>query len=339
MRNYKDVKVEQAALHVVAPKGRKLRLSETSLELDGGVADFLGGHVLGGLVDNRAKAAKFVVFGEDRVSGLCGHLLASAEQFVDRSGRLAQLLYSASEGDERVSDGSFIVMRCRSGEELFIAMLKLDPSNQYRTIEDIDKKGRPSNRLELETDILPSVRERLLKAAFVRSVRAANYDMLLLDNQRPGEVVSRFFIQDFLGAETAFDDKTRTVALYKALVDVQNHVAGGLEPTERERLDVYIRGQVAGNSVNVDELLTGLPIKDDVRELFRQKVESELPDRGFDIDTVTAVALLKSRKFVGDNGLKVTVPQEFFQDMVSLDQPGADGYWTITIRTRRWDEA
>lgn len=338
MRNYTDIRVQRGALHVVAPKGGRLRPTETALDLGDGVGEFLAGHVVGGLADSKAKAAKFIVVGQGRTSELCGRILSSGTQFVERTGQLAQLLYTASEGDERVSDGSFVVLRCRSAEEHFVAMLKLDPSNQYRTVEDEDEQGRRRNRMELETGILPSVRERVLKAAFVRSVGGDEYDMLVLDRQRPGEVVSRFFIQDFLGAEPALDARTRTTTLYKALTNVKNEVAPEMEPVERERLEVYIKGQVAGDHVNIDELVAGLPVEDEVRERFDERIKAALPDREFEVDRDTAVNLLKSRRFTGDNGLRVSVPDQFFRDMVDPQPPGDDGFWTITIRTRHWRE-
>jgi nucleoid-associated protein YejK len=338
MRNYTDVRVLRGALHVVSPKVGRLRLTATPLDLGNGVAAFLVGHVSSGLADDKAKAAGFIVIGDDRASGLCRRLLESGSHFVERSGQLAQLLYTASEGDERVSDGSFLVLRCQSAEEPFVAMLKLDPSNEYRTVEDLDDQGRLRNRLELEQGILPSVRERLLKAAFVRSVGAEDYDMLLVDRQRPGEVVSRFFIQDFLGAEPALDPKTRTTTLYRTLTTIKNEVAPQLEPVELERLEVYINGQVAGDHVNIPELIDGLPVDEQVRQRFNERITDALPDRDFEVDSETALNLLKNRRFAGDNGLRVSIPAQFFRDMVDAQPPGDDGHWTITIHTREWRE-
>ncbi len=339
MRNYSDVQVQRGAIHVVAPKDGRLRLSEATLDLGDGVDEFLAGHVERGLSDRKATAAKFIVFGDDRVSGLCSQILASEARFVQRSGRIAKLLYGATQGDERVSDGTFAVLLCASANEPFLAMLKLDPSNQYRTVEDDDERGRARNRFELEPGILPSVRERILKAAFVRSVGGAEFDMLLVDRQRPGEVVSRFFIQDFLGAEPAFDAKDRTTAVYRALTNVKNEIAHELEPVVLERLDRYIKGQVAGDHLNVDEMIAGLPVAQPIKEKFDEQISAALPDRDFDIDSATAVSLLKQRRFTGDNGMRVNVPAEFFDDMVAAEPPGPDGRWTITIRTRQWRES
>jgi hypothetical protein len=338
VRNYADIRVNRGALHVVAPKDGHLRLTETPLDLGDGVGEFLAEHVQGGLSDRKATAARFIVMGQDRVSGVCDRILASGAQFVQRSGRLAQLLYAASEGDERVSDGTFAVLRCQSADDPFLAMLKLDPSNQYRTVEDQDEKGRNRNRLELEQGILPGVRERLQKAAFVRSVGNEEFDMLLVDRQRPGEVVSRFFIQDFLGAEPAFDAKERTTAIYKVLTNVKNEVAPGLRPVELERLDRYIKGQVAGDHLNVDEMVGGLPVEEPIRQMFDEQIRAVLTDRDFDIDNATAVNLLKQKRFAGSNGLRVSVPTEFAADMIAAEPPGADGRWTVTIRTREWRE-
>ena len=344
VRNYADIHVELAAMQVVYPRQKRLRVTQTALELDDEVRKFLEDHVRGGLADPTAIAANFVVVGDERASGTFGKILTRTEGFVDHSGRLARLLYEASEHDERVSDGTVALLRCLSATTPFVALLKLDPSDRFRTVEDTDPDGRERNRLELDKGLLPGANERLQKAVFVRSVAGQDYDMLLVDRQRPGEVISKFFIQDFLGAEATLDDTKRTETLYRVLTDTKNAISSKLSAGELSRLDSYITGQFAGGHVNVTDLVQNLPrvtsmSAEEVSEAFAERINNVLPDQDFDIDDLTAKRLLKRKRFTGDNGLLVSLPANFFEDMVTPNPPTEpDGYWTVTIRTRRWSE-
>ena len=344
MRSYGDIHVELAAMQVVYPRQRRLRLTQAPLDLDDEVRRFLEDHVRAGLRDPSAIAANFVVLGDERASGTFDKMLHGTADFVDQSGRLARLLYEASEHDDRVSDGTVALLRCLSTTTSFVALLKLDPSDRFRTVEDTDADGRERNRLELDKGLLPGANERLQKAVFVRSVDGPGYDMLLVDRQRPGEVISRFFIQDFLGAEATLDDTKRTEALYRALTDTKNDISSKLTAGELSRLDSYIAGQLAGGHVDVTDLVQNLPrvtsmSPEEIGLAFSERINNVLPDQDFDIDDLTAKRLLRRKRFTGDNGLLVSLPASFFEDMVTPDPPTEpDGYWTVTIRTRRWTE-
>jgi hypothetical protein len=218
------------------------------------------------------------------------------------------------------------------------ALLKLDPNDAFRAEEATDAKGRPVVRLVQQHDILPTPRERLQKAAFVRGT-GHEYDALVVDHQRRGEVVSEFFLDGFLGLEHVYDAKERTTLLYKTLHRTFNDAKDELTDSQYARLDQYLQGQVVGGRVSIDTIVDNLPAPAPVRERFAEALASALPDRKFDTDAGTAEQLLKRRRFRGDNGLAVTVPAEFFGDMVTVRPPtDPGGEFTITIRTREWTE-
>lgn len=336
MRNYDDITIEQGALHIVNPRQGHLGLTEAELDLGDGVSEFLTAHVERGLADPQASAASFIVAGADRASGIAERILGPGREFVAHTADLARLLYAASENDERVKDGTLAVLRCNVAEGPFLSILKLDPSSAYRPVEKTDAQGKKVVGLVLEPEILPGVRERLQKAAFIRTTEGDGYHMLLVDRQRPGETISRFFVQDFLGAESVYDAASRTRELYKSLTNAKNDVAPGLEADELARLEQYLDGQVVGERVNVDDLLAGLPTSDEVREQFRERVDHAMPDREFDLDPEIARGFVKTKRFAGDNHLRLIVPSDFYDDMIETQPPGDHSHWTIVIRTREW---
>ncbi len=210
---------------MVAPKRGVLHKSIAEIVLDAPVRDFLIAHVTQGLADGQALAGRFKVVGVDRTEGICRSVISSGTDFVSRSAALAQLLYDASSKpdgtDSRVSDGTLVVARCAATDGShtnvsFVALLKLDPDDAFLADDGTDAKGRPVVKLVTQPNVLPTPRERIQKAAFVRAT-GSEYDALAVDRQRPGEVVSLSFLDGFLGLEHVYDAKERTSRLYKTL--------------------------------------------------------------------------------------------------------------------------
>lgn len=221
-------------------------LSERDLPPDEQVFGFLAGHVDGGLHDAQAKAVRFVVLGEDRVSGLSDRLLASDDSIVEASQKLARHLQQVTKDDKRISDGALAVLLCaatRSEETLsFVALLKLYPSNAFRPVEERDTDGKVLVRLELESDILPSQRERLQKGAFVEApTPMQECRVLALDRQTAAEP-AQFFISKYLGAEYVLDAQTRTERLHRSLLTARNAVAPELSAGQLVALERVIAG-------------------------------------------------------------------------------------------------
>lgn len=344
MRHLTDIKIHQAAVHVVAPRRGELLRSSTQIELDEGVQSFLSAHVKKGLVDGNAIAANFRVTGTDRAEGVCRSIIKSAKSFVPRSGALAKMLFDASRSagqvDARVSDGTLVVARCSASNAgattRFVALLKLDPSDAYRA-EESEVDGRPVIRLVVQPNTLPSPRERLQKGAFIQAV-GSDFDALAVDHQRRGTVVSDFFLDGFLGLEAASDDVERTRNFYRTMQRTFDDTKHQLSTTEYTTLDTFLRGAISGGSVDVDAITEALPAPPAVKEEFTAVLDS-LPDRHFDTDEATVVALLQRRTFRGDHGLRVSARSPHFDDMVDVRTPadGSDDY-IITIRTKEWSE-
>ena len=347
MRRYADIAVKRAAVHVVAPKRGVLHQSTAELQLDAPVKEFLAAHIAQGLGDSKALAGRFKVVGDARAEGICHRVVASGTDFVGRSASLAKLLYDASSNtsgtDARVSDGTLVVAKCSAtdGEVQnvpFVALLKLDPNDAFRADDSTDSNGRPVVKLVAQPNILPTPRERLQKAAFVRAA-GHEYDALAVDHQRRGGVVSEFFLDGFLGLEHVFDAKDRTTRLYKSLHRTFDDVKAELSSDEHARLDQYINGQVVAGKVNVDTIVEGLPAPQAMKDRFAAALNADLPDKEFDTDQETAEQLVKRRRFRGDNGLLLTVSSSFYGDMVQTTPPTqAGGDWLITIRTKEWTE-
>lgn len=242
--------------------------------------------------------------------------------------------------DSRISDGALIVALCQAtsdaGSVALLSLLKLDPAAGFRT-EEATLDGKRVVRLVVEDDILPSVRERLQKAAFVvPDGTGFDYRLLVVDKQVAPE--AQWFISDYLGAEAILGPRERTDRLYDAFKKARNEVEPDLSATRLVALERALDGALAATHVNLDALIPTLPVPEDIRTRIDARVSQELPDREFALDPEFGRSLVRRVIYEGDNSLRLSVPEEFFDQMVDVDDvEGEDPpLRLVTIKTRTW---
>lgn len=351
MRDLHDIQVLRGVTHIISPRdpATHLRLSEAELTLGDGVGEILAAHVDGGVHDSQAKAAAFTERGETDACGASRALLAPDPDLVAISQALARTLYAIAERDERVSDGTLATLLCQGtladGTSLrFPALVKLDPSATLHTVTDTEPEtGRTRIRYEVDHTSLPSKNEKVQKCAFVRAINQdLEYELLVVDRQRTAETVGTFWVRDFLGARLVLDSPERTKRLYRALKAARNDVEQELPAVELAALDQVIAGAVVQASVDLDELMTALPVSDAIRARIDASVSTQLPDRAFALDQGVARQFVRRRIYRGDNDLRVSASPEFFSQMVHVEdlEPGNDQtrLRKVWFETRTWKE-
>ena len=341
--------LERAILHQVDPGPSGLRLSSRELPLDDSpkLAEFLAGHIGNGVKDSQTRAAKWLPSATPaQVPTACQALLDGTRDLVTASHQLATALYAAIGDDQRIARGALAVCvysdAAVSGPdaEHFVALVKLDPTDVFRPEWHTDKSGLSYLSVSELPDALPTLRERLQKCAFVRATHPGDdYQLLVLDRQ-VADVSARFFMEGFLGAEVAFDDKALTEGLYRALITARRQLQATLPVDRLIALDDAIRGLFAGETVDLEEWRRTLP------QVERNAVDNEVRqrhlDRAFTLDRGTQARLLGGKiRYRGDNGLQVQVDRDAYSDMVELhDIEGqVPRRFRVIIETSTWELA
>lgn len=352
MRNPGTVQLEQVILHMLTPRDDRengLITSERTLPLNDDLREYFVTHIRNSLEDASAKAAKFEVINNQSVSGICADLLEGTLDLVAGSQMLAQHLYEIMSRDSRISPGDLTVCFYRATEypdTRFLAMLKIDPSEAFRHETKTDAQGRRYVGFEIETEVMPTVRERLQKCAFIQPLDPRpDYDMLLLDRQAGMERdVAKFFADDFLGVDLAFDARMRTNTLYQRLITARNQLSPEvISPQDLAQLDRAIHAAMASERIDLDTWLNGLPVSSEVKVRINAVVSERLPDRQFDLDENAAQKLIGRRRFRGDSGLKVEMPAKAYDQVVNSvsfveDALGRPPYYEVILHTEKWDE-
>lgn len=353
MRYTTDIRLDELIVHIVDPRRPDgLVLSERTLPLDGNerLIDYFVTHIQNSLQDPAARAANFVELDDQAASGVCQALLEGTLSLIEGSRRLAERLYQIIARDRRISAGDLAVGFYRAGNRphipRYLALLKIDPSEVFRHTTARDPQGNLYVSFEIETDVLPTTRERLQKSAFIQPLDPRpEYDMMLLDRQVRPPVplpVARFFAEDFLGAELALDARQRTHRLYTSVVSAHNQLRPELTPQEDEALHEAVYSAITYTSINIDTWLAALPLPEEAKQIIDQIVSQELPDREFEIDRTYAQQLIRKRRFRGDHGLRVELSAERYSQVIQsvehVSEPGEPPYYRVEIHTEKWEE-
>jgi hypothetical protein len=226
-----------------------------------------------------------------------------------------------------------------------LGLLNIEPSEVFRHKKAKDSEGKIYVDFEIEKEVMPTTGEKLQKCAFVQQIEPRlDYDMILLDRQKKGKDVAKFFVTDFLGAKPAMDAFQRTQNLYRGLITAHNQIRPELEPHVNGTLDQAIQVAIKSDRINLNTWVEALPLSEEHKEQIKQVVSQRLPDLEFEIDKTYAKKLIKKQSFRGDHGLKVMIEatedirKKVIKSVKRIEDPGTPPYYCITIHTKKWEE-
>ncbi|MBN1324509.1 MAG: nucleoid-associated protein [Methanotrichaceae archaeon] len=321
-----EVIIDEMIVHILDTSQPEPVLSEILLPLEGrpDLRKYFESHIKNSIEDSASKAAVFKEVGGGGVAEeVCLAVMEGRQTLVEGSQALARSLFAIMAKDGRISAGDLAVCLFRTGSDSapHLGLLKIDPSPAYaHTVEERD--GKRLIGFAIREKVMPSTKERLQKCAFVLPVkdRGIGYHMIVLDRQikqLEGET-AQFFLQRFLGAEQAMDDRQRTRNLYMGLIDAKNDLRkeGRIDSEEEEKLSKAIEVAVSSEKIEVDRFVEALPLPPDEKAYIKEAVSQKVPDREFSLDKEFAEGLIKRRRFRGKHGLKFEVDKDHFKDVV-----------------------
>ena len=361
MRNPQNVQVDEVILHILDSRQNQLQLSEIPIprgQGDARIFDYFRSRIEDSAGDSGARPAQFRDL-DGASASVCRGMLGGALTLTEGSQALARKLFGILQKNRSIAPGNLAVCRYQAtGDgttESCLALLKIDPTEALRPVVTKDQAGRQFVTLDIETDVFPTLGERLQKCALVRQLdpRAEGFDLLLVDRQtRAGEgpEVARFFTEAFLEAELAFDSRRSTQVFCDRLIRAQDRLRKDLTGARQARFERQVQGALSQEHVNIDQWLDTVGLPAAAQKILREYLApAQIPNREFAIDREYADKVIRRRRFRGDHGLRLEVAAEDYgpagaagrRKLVEWRQvaPAAEPpYFEIVIRTETWEE-
>lgn len=351
MRSPSAVSVERVVFHEITGErdDRQLSLSDAIVDFDDMdpddedlVHEYLRRHVEQSLADSQSVAVNFVDAAHPTPHAI--HTAFESSQLLDASQDLARRLKEILDADGRIAPGTLAVLHyvpAFDGEEgdRSIGIIKLNPAPGFTVRRDLDG-GNITLTLDTVNGVLPSVRERLQKCAFVRPhAEDEDFQVLALDRQTRGDGLASWFLDRFLDAAPIATDTDRTEAFYVAAAHARDAIDSDLTSEQRRHLDAARASALGGLRIDVVDFVDNLGmIEGETKDRYRTIITEGITDPSFVVDLDLAKRLLRQPKYTGDHGLTVKIDRDF-QHLIG-DEPEfdkAEGRHFVRIYTETWN--
>lgn len=327
MRDASDVIVQRAIVHLLNHKRKDLILSDVELPLktNDKLADYFNKQVLNALKDVQSGSAKYSKTGDQSARDETYRILKSPKSFVTSSQNLARLLFKAMGTDERIKPASLAVCLYKASnyDSKFLALIKIDPTEAL--VERIEKEGdKQIVTFDVRTDVMPTAREKLQKAALIPPEgTVADLDLLLLDKQVTG--LATFFAVTFLNTVAALDPRDSVVRFYLASQNAHNRMVSAppdakehVEPAMADDFTQFIDLTVNNPNVDLQRVVDEAPISEEAKVIYKEEIQKEFPqETQIPIDTQHAKEkMVKKKRFRGDFDVLFEVASDHYNDVV-----------------------
>lgn len=338
LRNIEEVSIERAIVHVLDKNSDTPLLTDSELELEPAITAFLSHHILKSL--SSEKNRKLKMFNPSGV--VYGSLMKVYEEedaFVEASKSIAEWLFKCMQEHPLIPSADLIVSQFMSGSERFIAVMKMDYQPSF--VHDIQytEDGFQVDLVSQEIS-LPSMSQRLNKAAFFKKPEDDAYDVVVIDQPIKAEdgSIIEYFQKTFIQASFVVDhmDKTRIVR-----DQMEKWIRSNMKDDIRNSIDA--RKDVESVFVNSGELnvgqLTENVIDDPAkREKFIENMERKGVDTddAFTIDKKWVAKKFKTKAIKTDTGFTIRGPFENFHDNMKIEvEYNGDGTVNYIIKNVR----
>ena len=336
MLNNKEVAVRDVIMHNISPLAikaeDKLFLADLEIPLkpESGVREYFEEQIKNVLKDTQTAAAIFSSNGDQETSRACYDILDSPNdrnKFISSSQQLAKRLFAAMGEDNRIKPGSLAVCLYEASaqdETHFLALLKLDVSKVFLQRPTKDKQGRKVVNLTQYNNGIPTIRERLQKAALVRPRQdGGDFDLLLLDRQVT-EIAADFFARKFLNSVSAIDAKKATDLFYIGAQNAYNilKLTEGESRITSRQADIllqHIDTALQSERVQIAPWVANMNLPEPAKQVIFREIDKRLSGIGeIAVDPSYAEEkLLKKRRFRGQFGLLFEVEADHYDDVVT----------------------
>lgn len=328
MRDATDVRVDRAIVHLINHRKQDLVHSEAELTLDGNekLRSYFTDQVKNALTDTQTGSAKFSSDGEQAAIRESYKILSGPRYFVPSSQELATLLFTAMGTDARIKPASLAVCLYSASNYpmRFLGLIKIDPTEAL--IEKVEtQNGKKIVNFEVRSDVMPTAREKLQKAALIKPKDTdSTFDLLLLDRQ-VAVTAANFFAYKFLNTiptldlqKSAKDFLVKTQIALEELLEAPEGAPKHINAQQADHYQQAVEVAFQGGAIEIDPWVKSLPLPEAAKVVVQEQIRKKFPQEGtilVDSDYVQQT-LLKKRRFRGDYGVLFEVDVDHYDDVV-----------------------
>lgn len=319
--------IDKFIFHVIHQKDKAATLlKETPI---GDFHDFFVERVCDTLKGNR-----FVFEDGSQTKAILSMIGKSGYEFLEGSKQLAINFHALH--NDNIKPGVFILMQLSHDDEKIFSIIKYD-HERVLTYKYIESEGKAL--LEEVVNSFTKSKQALHKSAIIRIDKDMN-EVVVVD-RTVGYDITKFF-KGFLNVVRKYTNIEMTKELYDAIIET-NKVHKDMLPKE---ITTNIRS-LALNALNAtdiyensDDIVTkvfGASANDNVKKTFSNILKKkDIDGESFKPDT-SKLPRPKKLKVKTEEGVLIEY-SESNSTLVKFDKPSEDGFYTISVKTKKYCE-
>lgn len=345
-----DIIIRKAIVHILDYHKGHLGLSETMLEPNEDLNDFIRGHIYRLMSSDDMKKCRFNEENSPIYSMLETFDENEEEEFKSVSGKVAELIFEVMCDSGEIPSADFVMASFQVESTVHLAFLKMNYKENYihreveREIvvlkdEDIYEEGEEATEIIKQNDIikqriiLPSETSRLSEAVII-NLKTMEVRLVEKKYEVLGEKIN-YLSEKVLYCHADLPAKKKLNILTKAIQDINNKYDDRDIQSKMEAKSILQQEFVENQEFNVSDIGDKIfgnhtAMKQDFDEVL------ERYDMQYDTFTVaneSTVKKLEKQVLITDTGIEIKIPMEEYNtksNVEVIEEPG--GGKTIIIK-------
>lgn len=308
-----DIRIKKVILHILDSTIGMPVLSDEEIEYGSEFADFLKEHIAKISSGDDGKICQFYKE-ESEVYKMLEQY--SDDFFVEISKDAAELLYSIMNSNIDIPPADLIVVRFRSGDDEYLAFLKMNYKALYTHRTLASEEGGNTNEVIRHKSILPSETQRLSEAAIIR---LADLSVQVIEKKYEvnGEKTN-YFSYLFLKCSSHMSHKSKLSIVTKAVEAVQKDAYDELSQYEAHmKAKSIIQEELQENGGFVVEEIADriFEEKPELKVAFQDKMEKyDLVKEEILPQSEATIKKYQKQHLYTDTGIEIKIPMEQYKN-------------------------
>lgn len=326
-----DIKIRKAVLHILDSNISVPVLSNSELEVEGEVSEFLEKHLVKILNDNNIKSASFMG-DSNRIRSLCEALGNNIGGFLSASCELTNILFEIMLKHVDIAPADLLCCLFECNSQLSLGIIKLNYKTGFTHFVSHADEGNSNTLIKYQT-LLPSDTHKIDECALIN---LNDYSMKLVENEYEINGEKDFYLSKiFLGCEADLSNNEKLKIINKVTQKINKKYYD--EDFEKvAKLKKAVSESLEESSVfSVNTLAEKVFDKNvEIQNEYVEEIQKAgLTEKDIYIPEELASKRFGTQKIKTDTGIEINFPLELFEDKRKIEFiNNPDGTISIIIK-------
>lgn len=326
-----DIRIKSVIVHILDSTIAMPVLSDTALEFESELGDFLRAHIYRIITSDETKSCSF-----DKEESTVYQALEDykEEKFIPCTQKIAGELFEIMNKNIDIPPADLLVVSYEAEQRPSLALLKMNYKTSYTHLTDSDP-WRNANDIIKQKAILPSESQKLSEAVIIS---LEDFGVKLIEKKYDVNGVKTNYLSSmFLKCKGTLSPKTKIAIVTKAVEDIQKKYYN-----ESEQFEVHMETKSIINSELLEQGTLNIPKvvdkifkeKTEMKQEFEEKLEKyNLTETEVVPQNPNTTKKFEKQFLTTDTGIEIKIPMDQYNNKENVEFiTNPDGSISVLIK-------